>query len=467
MTGPILALDLGSSSFRAARFDRAGGRGPVVQEPATFRAERGAAGTFPAESAALVLRRLLERTDLAGVERVVISSQWHTVLAVDAQDRPVSEVFTWESSGPDEALPGLAERLDPEAYRERTGSYLHASYPLAAIWALRERGLRPARWTDLTSWMLRRIVGVEVGWSEQIAAGSGLWNQTAAEWDAPTCAVVEVEPTEFGPVWRAPASVPAGTPFAALAGVEIDPVLADGVCNSFGIGATGPTRSALMTGTSGSLRMVLDGVVPAAPAGVWRYRADRDHTAIGGAISNAGNLVQWIRESLGVDDALSFAEGAPRAYDGLTALPSLAGERGPSYRRGATGAINGLRPVHTREDLAQELVLASIGVFGELTDLMALAEPRLDVLIASGGVVSAAPIYAQLIADATGRDVMISAADESSLLGAALHCAGLAGSVEPTGTLVEPRPAWTAAIAERRERSEELAERLFTASVGG
>ena len=452
----ILAIDLGSSSLRVALVDDDARVVRMVRRPHAFRED--ARGVDPHEVAAS-LRGALEELGAPGVETVVMSSLWHSVLGVDATDAPVTRVFTWESTEPDAVVPQLAALLDAESYRARTGSYLHASYPLAGIRLLREQGADPARWSDLPGWLVRTVLGVDVGWSAQLAAGSAMWHQTRDVWDVETLAAVGVPEARLGEVWREPVELGAAAP-AGLAGARLLPVLGDGYCDSLGIGAVGPDVSALTAATSGSLRMILDGVLESAPFGIWRYRVGPRTTGLGGALSNAGNLLEWVRGTLGVEDPLAFAHAdAPPAFDGLVALPELAGERGPNYRREVSAAVSGLRGRHTAHDIGRELVLGALGSYASMTELMARAQPTLSRFVTAGGIVQGSPVFGQLLADATERTVSLSSVGESSLRGAAVHALG--GAPEPE--LVRefaPRPAWSAAIRERRAAAAELDSRL-------
>ena len=88
---------------------------------------------------------------------------------------------------------------------------------------------------------------------------------------------------------------------------------------------------ALMIGTSGALRVLWETEPIPPPAGLWRYRLDRRRIIIGGALSDGGNLVRWLRANLALGKSKELldrvAEVAPDSH-GLTVLPFLAGERG-------------------------------------------------------------------------------------------------------------------------------------------
>ncbi|MEU9888288.1 FGGY-family carbohydrate kinase [Sphaerisporangium sp. NPDC051011] len=446
MTERVLAIDIGSSSLRAGIVEQDGSLVVQRQLGYDFRGRRSPEGTIPAEPVRRLLRQALESLNLRGVRTVAVSSLWHSVLVVDARDEPLTEVYTWESTGPDASLDGLYAHLDAEDYRRRTGSYVHSSYPMAAFWHIRDRIPSDSRVTDLPSWLLRRTLGLDIGWSGDMAAGSGMWAQDDADWDTGVLNVLDLDPARLGPAWVDPAPVGSLGRALGLADTLVLPVFGDGLCSSVGVGAVGDHEAAVTVGTSGGVRMILDSApAETVPRGLWRYRLPSGPTAVGGAASNAGNLLEWLRNTLGIADPLAFAYGAPPPLDGLVAVPDLAGQRGPDYRIGATASLRGLRAHHDRDDIARAFVVGALGVFVSLTELLLRTRPDLNTLIASGGVISRSPIFAQLLADAVGRPVRTSREREGSLLGAAIL--GLGSRPAPGhSALFQPRAVWTETI---------------------
>lgn len=461
-----LAIDVGSSSLRVGRFDPAGTQiGDVVRRSYAHRTHAHTSGSFDAVPIADALRDALGEANSSGVQTVAISSMWHSVLAVDGNDQPLSGVWSWESTAPARELPALAARIDPDEYRATTGSYLHPSYPAAAIWMMIQEGVRPHRWTDLTGWLLRRVLGIDACWSREIAAGSGMWHQSDARWDSSVLGVLGIDQEELGEVWKQPIEVPRSS--RLLPGTAVIPTYGDGVCNSAGIGAIGRTSSALTVGTSGSFRIVQRRQDAHVPYGLWRYQIDDDLPVVGAANSNAGNVLMWLAQLTGKGTLPSFSDAPPPPDDGLIVLPDLAGRRGPDYQWDARGAVLGLQLHHTSEDIARETVLATCSSFADLADLIRVYEPSLSEFIASGGVVTRSPAYAQLLADALGSDVKVSAIEESSLRGAALRVHDVLGreapdpSIEfPVDAILTPREEWTEAIRSRSARAREIRARM-------
>ncbi len=152
---------------------------------------------------------------------------------------------------------------------------------------------------------------------------------------------------------------------------------------------------------------------------------------------------------------------APPGADGLVLVPHLDGERTPN-RPDATGTITGLRTDATPAQLARA------AVEGVVANLLAGADALGDldgrVLLIGGGAHGAA--YRRVVADLTGRAVVVPREDELVACGAALQAATvlLGGDVEEraaawglgTGDAIEPDPhvdraAIRAAYAEATE----------------
>jgi gluconokinase len=72
----------------------------------------------------------------------------------------------------------------------------------------------------------------------------------------------------------------------------------------------------------------------APPRGLWRYRVDKNRSIVGGALSNAGNVIAWARENLRLSENWpANIETMEVGAHGLTILPFLAGERAPHLER--------------------------------------------------------------------------------------------------------------------------------------
>lgn len=170
---------------------------------------------------------------------------------------------------------------------------------------------------------------------------------------------------------------------------------------------------------------------------------------------NATKVTEAVRRLLGVDheelDRLALA-GAPGA-GGPTLLPYLDGERTPD-RPNAAGVLAGLRSDVGREQLARAAVEGVVcGLLDGLDALAAFAPTGGQLILVGGGARSRA--YRQVLADLSGREVVVPHSGEQVAAGACVQAAAAASGTEPAyvadawnlaaGDVVEPGQGVTAA----------------------
>ncbi len=307
-----------------------------------------------------------------------------------------------------------------------------------------------------------------------MASGTGLFDQDGLAWDRPLLAEAGIEPEHLPPLDDAPA--PGLRPewaarWPALARVPWFPGWGDGGCGSLGSDCAGPDRIALNVGTSAALRLTRPGAATL-PRGLWRYRIDGARTLVGGATSEGGNILAWLRANLPLpDDAGLDAALLERPPDGhgLTALPFLAGERSPGWRADARATITGLTLATEPLDIAAAL-LESVALRLSIVHerLAHLAAPD-HVVVASGGALLRSRAWTRMIADAFGRPVTLSHEPEASSRGAALRVLEALGAPTPPaaalGPAVSPDPGRHAALRAARERQERLYDNVVGLAV--
>ena len=450
--GRVLALDLGSSSVRAAVL--AGpGLDPVPPGPArrpvrlVQRAD-GAAELDPAEYLAAVaaaVDELAGRGDLAGVTAAGMSTQWHSLVGIDRRGDPVGPGLSWLDTRPVLTGPGPD---DPAGYHARTGTWWHPLYWPARLRWLAAAGARAHRWQGLPEYLTERLLG-EAGASVSAASGTGALDTVHCGWDAEALALAGVPepavPPLLPPGWTGrllPAYARRWPDLATAAWAE--PV-GDGAASAIGSGCLGPERLSVTIGTSAAVRLVAPGSPMPGPR-VWRYRVDRAHSVLGVAYSGGGNLHTWLAALLvpqGVDEP-ALAALAPGEH-GLVALPDQAGHRPPREPRGAGGAVLGLRLSTRAVDVAAAVLE---GLCHEVADGARAVDPTgRGVPVLSGGAVRASPWLARRLAAALPPGAVRAQTPEIALRGAAMLATGWypAPGLEPVPVTEAERAAMAAA----------------------
>jgi gluconokinase len=451
----VVALDVGTSSARALVFDESGECLPGAGRQERYtdtRGHSGRLGEFDAdELIAVALEAVGEARRNAGgdVAAIATSCFWHSLVAIDARGRPLTPLSTWRDTRSAPQAEELRRRVDGTDVHRRTGCPLHSSFWPAKLLRLREE--QPdvfrdaARFVSFPDLLLLRV-GDELRTSLSMASGTGLLRLDGG-WDEELLTAVAVEPERLPVVSDEP-----------VAGWL--PALGDGACSNVGTGSTDRTRAAVMVGTSAAIRVVYRTEEPAPRPGLFLYRLDADHVVEGGSLSDGGNLVDWLERTLrvGRSDARGLADEPPGAH-GLSFLALLGGERSPGWNAAARGGIAGLtfatEPRHILHAALEGVALR----FAEIAERM----PEAREAVASGGALLENRDWAQIVADALGLPVTISAVEEGSARGAAVLALELLGHPmppAPLGERLEPRTERTAAYREARERQRVLVRAL-------
>jgi gluconokinase len=423
----LLALDVGTSSVRAQRFDERGGpAGDLRQEQ--YEAEN------PAEVAAAA------RRVLADEEPNATSCFAHSLVAVDRDWNALTPILGWRDTRSAGAAEWLARRLDPDAVHARTGAFLHPSFwPAKLAWLAEtepETFRRAASFVSFADYFHGKPET-----SLGMASTSGLLDLTTLDWDAELLAALGIDRDR-------------------LPQIADVPVWPDAACSNAGAGCTTRERGALMVGTSGALRVLYESERPQPKPGLFLYLADEHRVVEGGALSDGGNLYEWLERTL-ADASGSLAERDPRDH-GLAFLPFLGGERSTGWNPDARGLIQGLTFETTPLDVRQAAFEGVAFRFAAIADLL----PEVREIVATGAGLLHDRDWIQIMADALARPVSVSDVPEASLRGAAvlaLERSGHQVAEAPIGEVVQPRPERAEVYRAAREDQQRLYDLLYDA----
>lgn len=441
-SGPwILALDVGSSSVRAVLFDAEGrSLDPVPGTRRAYRWSPDIDGAMECDAELLFSETVaavdaaLTQVRGAGLEvvAVAVTTFWHSLLGLAPDGSAATPVYGWGDSRAAEVALRLRDAVDEEALHRRTGCFLHPSYPLVKLAWL--RGADPGAFAGHRSWVSYsehledRLFGAR-RCSISMASGSGLLDVHRTAWDAEALAIAGIAATQLSPLVDADEPIRGLRPeFAArwpeLASIPWFPALGDGVCANAGSGAVGVERPGLTVGTSAAVRTLWEPAGPVAvPEDLWCYRLDRRRWVAGGALSNGGNAIAWLRRTLRLPDAAALESRlATMEADGhgLTVLPFLLGERGPGWRRERTASAIGVTDATTPEEIVQAWMEAVAYRIARVARRLEETVGEAREVLASGGALHASPAWTQIIADILDRPVLLPLESEDTSRGAAL-----------------------------------------------
>lgn len=444
----VLALDVGTSSFRAQVMDARGRavRGLSVQIKYSMRTTAdGGVETSPEE----IERHVIDAVDAVlasagafatSIRVVAMSTIWHSMIGVDKQGHAITPLYTWADTRSAQAADELKGEMDEREMHKRTGCFFHTSYFPAKLRWIRESQpdvwKRAWRWLSFGEYLYLQLFGDAVC-SISMASGTGLLNQHTKTWDRPVLDLLHLAPEQLSPLGDLdqPAHGLRDTYAArwpALAEIPWLPAIGDGAASNIGAGCVTPSRIALMVGTSGAMRVIWPGDDVVVPPGIWCYRADGRRFVLGGALSNGGILISWLTDSFRIA-SLSAAEtelaSATPDGHGLTLLPFLAGERSPGWASHARAAVVGLS-LHSRPLDVLQAGLESVAYrFALIYELLRPVASDACEIIASGGALLNLPVWVQIMADVLGQPVVASSEPEASTRGAAVLALEAIGAI--------------------------------------
>ena len=438
----ILALDIGTSSTRVLLFDATGNTFPNVlaQRPYQLRiTNEGEVSVDPDALVAVVRQTIYDSLEMAGplaqhIGAVAIDTFWHSLMGVDADNRPLTPLIIWEDTRPHQAALELREQLDEAAIHARTGARLHASYwPAKLRWLATQAPdtfARVAQWLSFGEYLYRHFLGRSVC-SLSMASGTGMLQTHARAWDTELVDVLDVRPEQLPPLGDLHERVQGLTPayasaWPALCNVPWFPAIGDGAAACVGSGCASMENWSITIGTSSAIRVVvpLEQVIP--PMGLWLYLIDARRAVLGGALSEGGNMLSWLDSILklpSLADAESLVAALQPDGHGLTVLPFLSGERSLGWHANARMTISGMQAHTSPADLLragmESLAYQLNAVFEQVchTLQMERTSPR---MIGSGGALLGSTTLGQVVVDTLGVPISPSLDHEASARGAAM-----------------------------------------------
>src|SRR5262245_24088088 len=495
-----LALDVGTSSARAALYDSRGRQIENVESRTRYQMTVTQDGGVEIEAdkligiiCATIDECLLQaathlsnlKADLRDAIRVVgYSNFWHAMLGVSRNGDAVTPLYNWSDTRSAPDARALRLRLGADWIHERCGVVPHASYYPAKIQWLRRTdpalASKVSRWVSIGEYLYSKIFG-RMLCGVSMASGTGLFNPNKNDWDDEMLAAVGVGRDQLSPLAEERANGSEGfnemrREFAerwpALRMANWLPAVGDGAASNIGSGCFTRSLIAINVGTSGAMRVCWPAERVNIPKGLWCYRANRRYALIGGALSNAGDVYAWCKRVLRLDDDDEVIESklaAMKADDhGLAALPFFSGERSTGWHSEARATFTGLNLSADPIEILRASLEAVCYRFAAIYERLKAEAPGDTRIIASGGGILNLPAWTRMMADVIGVPVVASAVPEASSRGAAMlvmeafgQIGGLRDLETPLGEVFEPNARDHELYLRGRARQESLYDLLI------
>lgn len=418
----ILAVDIGTSSVKAALFDKKGAclaldsrlveplasRDPVVHELRAEAWTEAIATMVPALYAAAL-------GDKSGkVECIVISGNGPTLVPVDTAGHALAPAVTWmdRRAVEESVLAGKA-----------AGRFLDPTYNLPkALWFKRHRPdiyEHTAHFSSCPEYICGRLTGE---WYSFLPA-EGF---QPIIWDAKSISALGLDPGKFPPFIKLGQIVGRVTPSAASIfnlpeGIPVVSGGPDFVVSLIGTATTRPGRACDRAGTSEGINLCHAGNFPNDSRLLLMPHVIEPNLNISGVISTSGKAVSWFRKASGdsCDDYEGFFGEICQVEPGagrLLFLPYLSGERAPIWDPDARGAFVGLTLNHGRAQMGRAVVESTAFAMRDVISTMESLGGHVAELRVTGNP-ARNPVWNQIKADITGRPLIVPSFPHAELMG--------------------------------------------------
>lgn len=476
----VIGVDIGTTSTKVVAFDQQGralasaNHGYPLMQTQPDMAEEDPEAIFDAVITGL--KEVVAQVDADTVAGISFSAAMHSVIVMDANDQPLTQVLTWADNRGEKFAAQLKNTPQGDVIFAHTGVPIHPMSPLIKLRWLNQAmpGVmaQAAHVIGIKGYVWWRLFGEYVA-DVSLANATGLFDVAEMTWLPEALAFAGVSeallprlvaPTYHQQQMQVAVGLPDKTPVFIGA--------SDGVLSNLGVAAQKPGTVALTIGTSAAIRTVVDHPVVEPGGRLFTYYLAPKRFVVGGPVNNGGVVWQWAQRTFLPDGDLNALEQlvtpVPAGANGVLFLPYLAGERAPLWDADARGSFIGITG---RTDPATMAKAVLEGLCFNLKAVLAMVSDVAGaptVIHATGGF-ARSELWKQMLCDILDLPIEIPDSFESSALGAAviaMQALGLIASLDDVeamvGTTTTLTPGPNAAIYQKlwpvwRDLNDQLA----------
>lgn len=436
----VIGIDIGTTNTKAVAFTEAGE--VIAQASRTYAPIVPTPGAHELDPEILLdatlqsLREVVAQTGSAALAGISFSSAMHSLIAVNAEGRPITQVITWADLRSKEQAVQLKHSGQGQRLYQRIGVPIHPMLPLCKLMWM--RSAMPAvyqaadKFIGIKEYILHQLTGQYLI-DHSIACGTGLFDIYALDWHAEALQLAGITPAQLSkPVstdhivtgihnrYAAQLSIPDNTPLIMGA--------SDGCLANVGSFAVMPGDMAVTVGTSGAVRMITDSPKHDPQGRTFNYILTKELFVCGGPINNGGVLLKWFADTFmqrndaePVDFAqfLRSATAAPAGADGLLFLPYIQGERAPVWDPYAKGLFLGIDARHTQAHFQRAVIEGINYALFQVAQAVEQTVGKSSHIYVSGGFIQSGE-WVQWLTNLFGKSLTVTNAADASATGAAI-----------------------------------------------
>lgn len=425
MTHFYIGIDIGTTATKGITFTK---EGKVIQqcskEYEMYHPKPDWSIQKPDEILAAVLECIEKVTKDIHPEFISFSSAMQSLIAIDKQGKPLTDVILWADNRADKVACRLKESEKGRVFYQKTGIPIHTFCPMTKIIWLRENEPEifnnTYKFISIKEYIWHHLTGQYVV-DSSMASGTGMMNIESLTWDSDILTYLGINEDKLSTI--------VSPTHQSKSSHKNDMLIiggGDGALANLGTGAMKSGRMSLTIGTSGAVRLPIDKPFLDPKMRTQCYHLIDNQYLTLGAVNNGAVILQWLKESI-LESEESFetlfeqAQSINAGSDGLIFVPYLLGERAPIWDASAQGTILGITINHTKAHLIRATLEGIL--FGLLSITEILLPTQTDrnttTIMVSGGFAKN-DLWLQIVADIFEMKVVVSQTIEGSAWGAVM-----------------------------------------------
>lgn len=430
----LLGADIGTTSLKAAVFDTDGNLIKSVTKDYTLKVT-GDFVEFPAdEYVRLFCEAYEEVTKDIKISAFSVDTQCETLIVTDEAGNPLTDAIVWLDNRAVKQAEKIKEHFGNKRVCDVTGQpEITATWPAAKMLWIREN--RPEIFAKikkvflLEDYIIYKLTGNFV--TEKTLQSSTIYFDIKNEcwWDEMLAF------TGMNKEWL-PQLKDSAVKVGEYMGAAVVTSAIDQIAGAIGAGVTDKSVVSEMTGTTMVVFAPSDTVPEYNPESIVPCHKNFDGKyCLLAWTPTAGIALKWFKnnlcENFSFRELDEIAKDVPPGSAGLTFLPYLCGSTMPKYNPEAKGAFIGLTMEHTRAHFVRSI----------LESVACMLKANLDYLgvsceeVRSMGGGASSPLWCQIKADMTGKNIAILENGETACLGSAILAGVGVGLFDDVGSV--------------------------------
>ena len=442
----ILTADIGTTALKAAIFREDGSLAASASQEYAFLTPGPGMAELPAEryldTFRETVRQVLAESGASPEEiRVLgLSTQGETTVLLDQAGEPLMNAVLWCDTRAGAEAAEIVSAFGSREIQRRSGQVgADAIWPGAKLLWLKnhrpELFSRIARVLQLEGWFSLKLTGRAAG-EDSILGSSIYFDINTRGWWREMLAFLGLREEQL-PEIVLPGSIvghlteEAAASFGLSTGTALCIGGIDLSCGAVGVGNVRPGGFSDVTGTALCTVTMTDHIVLDPMGGMPCYCSAVPGLYMVHAYASGGISLRWMRDlfhgTFSYDQMDLLAADCPPGAEGLLSLPHFIGSGPPDLCPDMKGMLIGLTAAHTEKHLARSLMEGVAMILCRVLEATEALAPVSDRILCLGGGAKS-PVWCQIKADATGREVVTTADSENAgCLGAAILAGAAAG----------------------------------------